>query len=65
MLKNRNLSGWVITAEETNADRQTKIKEAKNMTQQEMQLLVPRKLKELEKEYGIRVLYAAESGSRA
>ena len=35
------------------------------MTQQEMQLLVPRKLKELEKEYGIRVLYAAESGSRA
>jgi predicted nucleotidyltransferase len=35
------------------------------MTQQEMQFLVPRKLKELEKEYGIRVLYAVESGSRA
>lgn len=35
------------------------------MTQQEMMLLVPRKLKEIEKEYGIRILYAAESGSRA
>lgn len=35
------------------------------MTQQEMMFLVPRKLKEIEKEYGIRVLYAAESGSRA
>ena len=35
------------------------------MTQQEMLLLVPRKLQQLEKEYGIRVLYAAESGSRA
>ena len=35
------------------------------MTQQEMYLLVPRKLKEIEKEYGIRVLYAVESGSRA
>lgn len=35
------------------------------MTQQEMQLLVPQKLKEIEKEYGIRVLYAVESGSRA
>ena len=35
------------------------------MTQQEMMLLVPRKLKEIEKEYGVRVLYAVESGSRA
>lgn len=35
------------------------------MTQQGMLLLVPRKLKEIEKEYGVRVLYAAESGSRA
>ena len=35
------------------------------MTQQQMQLLVPRKLQEIEREYGIRVLYAAESGSRA
>lgn len=35
------------------------------MTQQEMQLLVPRKLQQIELEYGIRVLYAAESGSRA
>jgi len=35
------------------------------MTQQEMLLLVPRRLKQLETEYGIRVLYAAESGSRA
>ena len=35
------------------------------MTQQEMMLLVPQKLKEIEKEYGIRVLYAVESGSRA
>lgn len=35
------------------------------MTHQEMMLLVPQKLKEIEKEYGIRVLYAVESGSRA
>ena len=35
------------------------------MKQAEMMLLVPRKLKEIEKEYGIRILYAAESGSRA
>lgn len=35
------------------------------MTQQEMRLLVPRKLQEIEKECGIRILYAAESGSRA
>ena len=35
------------------------------MTQQEMMLLVPQKLREIEKEYGIRVLYAVESGSRA
>lgn len=35
------------------------------MTQQEMLLLVPQKLKEIEKEYGVRILYAVESGSRA
>lgn len=35
------------------------------MTQQEMLLLVPRKLKKIEQDYGIRILYAAESGSRA
>ena len=35
------------------------------MKQAEMRLLVPQKLKEIEKEYGVRVLYAAESGSRA
>ena len=35
------------------------------MTQQEMLFLVPRKLQQIEKEYGIHVLYAAESGSRA
>lgn len=35
------------------------------MTQQEMMFLVPQKLKEIEKEYGIRILFAVESGSRA
>lgn len=35
------------------------------MTQQEMLFLVPRKLYQIKKEYGIRLLYAAESGSRA
>jgi len=35
------------------------------MTQQEMHLLVPRKLHQIEQEYGLHVLYAAESGSRA
>ena len=35
------------------------------MTEQEMRVLVPRELARLEKEYGIRVLYAAEAGSRA
>lgn len=35
------------------------------MTQQEMLFQVPRKLGQIEKEYGIHVLYAAESGSRA
>lgn len=35
------------------------------MKEAEMRHLVPQKLKEIEREYGIRVLYAAESGSRA
>ena len=35
------------------------------MTQDEMNLLVPEKLKEIEKEYNITVLWAVESGSRA
>ena len=35
------------------------------MTQEEMYILVPQKLKQIEQEYGIRILYAAESGSRA
>lgn len=35
------------------------------MTQQEMLFLVPQKLHQIEKDYGIHVLYAAESGSRA
>lgn len=35
------------------------------MRQSDMMLLVPQKLKEMGKEYGIRVLYAVESGSRA
>ena len=35
------------------------------MKQSGMMFLVPQKLKEIEKEYGIRVLYAVESGSRA
>lgn len=35
------------------------------MTQKEMLFLVPEKLKQIEKEYGVRVLYAVESGSRA
>lgn len=35
------------------------------MMQEKMLELVPRKLRQLEKEYGIRILYAAESGSRA
>ena len=35
------------------------------MTQEQMRLLVPRKLAEIEQEYGIHILYAAESGSRA
>lgn len=35
------------------------------MRQKEMMLLVPEKLRQLEAEYGIRILYAVESGSRA
>ena len=35
------------------------------MTQEEMKIRVPQKLEEIEREYDIRVLYAAESGSRA
>lgn len=35
------------------------------MKQKEMMLLVPEKLRQIEKEYGIRILYAVESGSRA
>lgn len=35
------------------------------MTQEEMNILVPEKLKELEKQYNITVLWAVESGSRA
>lgn len=35
------------------------------MTQKEMLHLVPEKLAQIEREYGVRVLYAAESGSRA
>ena len=35
------------------------------MTQAEMMVLVPQKLRQIESEYGIRILYAAESGSRA
>ena len=35
------------------------------MTEQEMRTLVPRELERLEREHGIRVLYAVEAGSRA
>ena len=35
------------------------------MTEQEMRVLVPKTIEALEKEHGIRVLYAAEAGSRA
>lgn len=35
------------------------------MTEREMRILVPQTIAEIEKEYGIRVLYAAEAGSRA
>lgn len=35
------------------------------MTQQEMNVLVPQKLGALEREHGMKVLYAVESGSRA
>lgn len=35
------------------------------MTQEKMNILVPQKLREIEAEYGVTVLYAAESGSRA
>lgn len=35
------------------------------MTQQEMNILVPKKLQEIEKEYNVTILLAVESGSRA
>lgn len=35
------------------------------MTQNEMNILIPQKLKQIESEYGISVLWAVESGSRA
>lgn len=35
------------------------------MKQEQMMYLVPEKLREIEKEYGVRVLFAVESGSRA
>lgn len=35
------------------------------MTEQEMMILVPQKLKEIEEQYGIKILFAAESGSRS
>ena len=35
------------------------------MTEQEMMVLVPQKLREIEEAYGIKVLFAAESGSRS
>ena len=35
------------------------------MTQQEMNILVPEKLREIENEYNVKVLMAVESGSRA
>lgn len=35
------------------------------MTEQEMLVLVPQKLREIEEQYGIRILFAAESGSRS
>ena len=35
------------------------------MTQQEMNILVPEKLREIENEYNVKVLLAVESGSRA
>ncbi|MBQ4402594.1 MAG: nucleotidyltransferase domain-containing protein, partial [Synergistaceae bacterium] len=35
------------------------------MTQNEMNILVPEKLAEIENEHNVTVLYAAESGSRA
>ena len=35
------------------------------MTEQEMMVLVPQKLSEIEDQYGIKILFAAESGSRS
>ena len=35
------------------------------MTQEEMNILVPQKLKEIEEQQGVTVLLAVESGSRA
>ena len=34
------------------------------MTQEEMNRLFPEKLKQIEEEYGVKALYAAETGSR-
>ena len=35
------------------------------LTQEEMNVLIPQRLKEIEKEYNVEILLAAESGSRA
>lgn len=35
------------------------------MTQEQMNILVPEKLKEIENKYDVKVLWAIESGSRA
>ncbi len=35
------------------------------ITQEEMNILIPEKLKEIEKNYGVEILWAVESGSRS
>ena len=35
------------------------------LTQEEMRILVPEKLREIERDYHVEVLWAVESGSRA